>query len=42
MGDKKKKKKKKGAKSGPSVTNDQVGENPAQGRLERKFGSEEL
>ena len=41
MGDKSKKKKKnKNAKSGPSVTNDQLGENSAQGRLSRNIGEE--
>jgi len=41
MGDKSKKKKKsKSAKSEPSVVNDQLGENPVQGRLSRSIGEE--
>lgn len=41
MGDKSKKKKKsKSAKSEPSAANDQLGENPAQGRLSRNISEE--
>jgi hypothetical protein len=41
MGDKKKnKKKKKGNKPGISFDNDQLGENPVEGRLSRTLGSD--